>query len=51
MNARSTCWRRRSRLGWGDRAWMETDSDLEPVREHPRFTALLARIGDVRTAA
>lgn len=31
--------------GWGDRAWMETDSDLVPLHEHPRFKALLARIG------
>lgn len=31
--------------GWGDRAWMETDSDLVPLHEHPRFQALLARIG------
>ena len=31
-------------LGWGDRAWMENDSDLEPLREEPRFQALLARI-------
>lgn len=31
-------------LGWGDRAWMEHDSDLDPLHEHPRFTALLSRI-------
>jgi adenylate cyclase len=31
-------------LGWGDRAWMETDSDLEPLRHDERFRALLARI-------
>jgi adenylate cyclase len=31
--------------GWGDRAWMETDSDLVPLHDHPRFKALLARIG------
>jgi len=31
-------------LGWGDRAWMENDSDFEPLREEPRFQALLARI-------
>ena len=24
-------------LGWGDRAWMENDSDLEPLRDEPRF--------------
>ncbi|MGA7296101.1 MAG: tetratricopeptide repeat protein [Rhodanobacteraceae bacterium] len=31
-------------LGWGDRAWMEHDSDLEPLRDNPRFQALLERI-------
>ena len=31
-------------LGWGDRAWMMNDSDLEPLRESERFKALLARI-------
>ncbi|RZA20516.1 MAG: hypothetical protein EOP93_05710 [Lysobacteraceae bacterium] len=31
-------------LGWGDRAWMENDSDLEPLRDEPRFQALLVRI-------
>ena len=31
-------------LGWGDRAWMENDSDFEPLRGEPRFQALLARI-------
>jgi adenylate cyclase len=31
-------------LGWGDRAWMENDSDLEPLHVDPRFQALLARI-------
>ena len=30
--------------GWGDRAWMENDSDLEPLHAEPRFLALLARI-------
>ena len=31
--------------GWGDRAWMENDSDLQPLRDNPRFKALLDRIG------
>jgi len=31
-------------LGWGDRAWMMNDSDLAPLREHPRFKALIERI-------
>ena len=29
-------------LGWGDRAWMESDSDLTSLRDTPRFHALLA---------
>jgi len=31
-------------LGWGDKAWMEHDSDLDPLHGHPRFDALLSRI-------
>jgi len=27
--------------GWGDRAWLETDSDLDALREDQRFVALL----------
>jgi adenylate cyclase len=30
--------------GWGDKAWLETDSDLDPLREDPSFQALLNRI-------
>jgi adenylate cyclase len=30
--------------GWGDRAWMEHDSDLASLHAEPRFQALLARI-------
>lgn len=33
-------------MGWGDRAWMETDSDLEPLRRHDRLKALLDRIDE-----
>ncbi|HJR10845.1 MAG TPA: tetratricopeptide repeat protein [Rhodanobacteraceae bacterium] len=32
------------RLGWGDRAWMEHDSELESLRDNPRFRTLLMRI-------
>jgi adenylate cyclase len=30
--------------GWGDKAWLETDSDLDSLRDLPRFQALLDRI-------
>jgi len=30
--------------GWGDRAWLETDSVLDSLRSEPRFQALLDRI-------
>jgi adenylate cyclase len=36
---------RATELGWGDRAWMENDSDLASLRGSPRFRALLARLG------
>ena len=32
-------------MGFGDRAWIETDSDLDPLHDNPRFAALLGRIG------
>jgi adenylate cyclase len=30
--------------GWGDRAWLETDSDLDSLRNDPRFRGLLDQI-------
>ena len=30
--------------GWGDRAWLETDCDLDAIRDDLRFKALMARI-------
>jgi adenylate cyclase len=30
--------------GWGDKAWLETDSDLDSLRNLPRFQALLQKI-------
>ena len=38
-------------LGFGDRAWIETDSDLDPLHGHPRFAALLAKIGPTAAVA
>jgi hypothetical protein len=29
------------KAGFGDTAWLDHDSDFDPVREHPRFQALL----------
>ncbi|MGB6847316.1 MAG: protein kinase [Thermoanaerobaculia bacterium] len=29
------------KAGFGDTAWLDHDSDLDPVREHPRFQVLL----------
>ena len=31
--------------GYGHRRWFENDSDLMPLRDHPRFKALLERMG------
>jgi adenylate cyclase len=30
--------------GWGNRAWLEHDPDMDPIRDHPRFCALFDRI-------
>ncbi|MDX1570271.1 MAG: tetratricopeptide repeat protein [Xanthomonadales bacterium] len=30
--------------GWGDRAWLETDSDLNSLRDNPRFKELLEKV-------
>jgi tetratricopeptide (TPR) repeat protein len=30
--------------GWGDRAWLETDSDLDALRSDDRFIALLEKM-------
>lgn len=31
-------------LGWGDKAWLENDSDLDSLRGEPRFKAILEQI-------
>ena len=33
------------RKGFGYRAWLEQDGDLDPLRDDPRFQAILARSG------
>ena len=32
------------RKGFGYRAWLEQDGDLDPIRDDPRFKAILARL-------
>jgi tetratricopeptide (TPR) repeat protein len=31
-------------FGWGQKEWLENDSDLDALRDHPRFKTLLNRI-------
>jgi len=31
--------------GWGNRDWLEQDPDMDPIRHHPRFRAVLDRMG------
>ncbi|MGI8817909.1 MAG: TPR end-of-group domain-containing protein [Gemmatimonadales bacterium] len=38
------CLDRATLLGSGHRPWVEKEPDLDPIRNHPRFVALLARI-------
>jgi adenylate cyclase len=35
---------RAAAVGWGSRAWLEHDPDMDPIRDHPRFRALLDRM-------
>lgn len=35
----------RGAMGWGNRAWLEQDPDMDPIRDHPRFRSLLDRMG------
>jgi TolB-like protein/Tfp pilus assembly protein PilF len=37
-----TCLEEAFRVGFGNREWIEHDPDLDPLRGHPRFQALLA---------
>jgi serine/threonine protein kinase/Flp pilus assembly protein TadD len=38
------CLDRATLLGSGHRPWVEKDPDLDPIRNHPRFAAILSRI-------
>ena len=31
--------------GYASREWIDKDSDLDPIRDHPRFQAALERLG------
>lgn len=33
-------------VGFGNRGWLERDPDLDPLRGHPRFEAIIARLAD-----
>jgi adenylate cyclase len=39
-----SCLERAVKHGFRDRAWFENDSDLDPLREEPRFQALLGQL-------
>jgi adenylate cyclase len=34
------------RAGFRNRAWIEMDPDLDPIRDHPRFLAALATLDE-----
>ena len=38
------CLERSVEQGMGDTAWLEHDTDFEPIRDEPRFIALLERL-------
>jgi adenylate cyclase len=37
------------KLGWGNAEWLAHDPDMNPVRSHPRFIALLETMPKRRT--
>jgi tetratricopeptide (TPR) repeat protein len=37
-------------LGYDDAGWMETDPDLEPLRDRPEFATLLAAVREAEKA-
>ena len=34
------------RAGYNHLTWLENDSDFDPIRQHPRFRALVKQIAD-----
>ena len=38
------CLEKATLYGAGHRPWVEKDPDLDPIRNHPRFAAILTRI-------
>ena len=38
------CLERAAETGLSQREWYENDSDLDPLREHPRFKALMQNL-------
>jgi hypothetical protein len=39
-----SCLEQAVKNGFGHREWLENDTDLDPLREEPRFQALLSKL-------
>jgi serine/threonine protein kinase/Tfp pilus assembly protein PilF len=44
INEAIDCLEKSIALNWRQKDWIENDSDLDPIRDHPRFRALLERL-------